>query len=143
MASTEKRLAESRRLSQMLVSVAERSKADFAASADRHGLPVHLARALLYLDEPVPMGELACSLTCDPSYITALADQLEERGLVKRVPGDDRRVKLLALTAAGRKTRDKLAEAVNRESLVLRRLSDAERAVLAPLLERLASDELA
>jgi DNA-binding MarR family transcriptional regulator len=51
---------------------------------------------------------------------------------VTRVPGEDRRVKLLELTEAGAALRKQLSEAVAERALVLRRLSDAERMTLAP-----------
>ncbi len=66
----------------------------------------------LVLAKPTPMRELADQLHCDRSYITSLADKLEERGLVKRIPGEDRRVKLLALTDEGMAVRNKIAKAV-------------------------------
>lgn len=121
----------------MLVDISEQAKRDFAETVAVFGLPVHLARALLMLDKPAPMRALADQLACDRSYITNLADQLEERGLVIRVPGKDRRAKLLELTEEGAALREQLADAVAERALVLRRLSDAERRTLAPLLERL------
>ena len=51
----------------------------------------------------VSMGEMARGIGCDPSYITALVDDLDERGLARREPApDDRRVKIIVLTDAGR-----------------------------------------
>jgi DNA-binding MarR family transcriptional regulator len=137
---TEERYAEAQRLSHLLVVIADNAKCDFATSAGALGLPVHLARAVLMLNEPAPMRVLAEQLSCDRSYITNLADQLEERGLVERVPGDDRRVKLLALTPHGVSVRDALSDSVGRQSRVLRRLDDAQRASLALLLEAMADE---
>lgn len=125
----------------MLVQIADRSKATFAEAVTPYGLPVHLARAILLLDSPAPMRALSEHLACDRSYITGLADQLEERGLITRTPGQDRRVKLLTLTEAGQQLRDELSEAVAEQSLVLRRLNDSEREALEPLLERLLAEE--
>jgi DNA-binding MarR family transcriptional regulator len=65
---------------------------------------------------------------------------LEERGLITRIPGTDRRVKLLTLTPAGVALRDQISEAVAERNMILRRLTDTERATLAPLLERLHGD---
>jgi DNA-binding MarR family transcriptional regulator len=63
-----------------------------------------------YLDEPRPMGELAQHLHCDNSNITGIVDRLTERGLVERQAAEgDRRVKLVALTEAGRELRSELA----------------------------------
>src|SRR5215208_6330219 len=62
-----------------------------------------------FLDEPRPMGELAVHMHCDSSNITGIVDRLEERGLVERgAAAGDRRVKLVALTAAGRELRTEL-----------------------------------
>ncbi|WP_152366024.1 MarR family winged helix-turn-helix transcriptional regulator [Microlunatus speluncae] len=141
MADRESRLEEVSRLSQMLIDIVEEAKADFTRIAAGFDLPVHLARAVLALNRPAPMRELAEQLTCDRSYITNLADQLEERGLVSRVPGEDRRVKLLQLTRSGRSLRDRLSAAVAEDALVLRRLTAADRKTLAPLLEKLLTDE--
>jgi DNA-binding MarR family transcriptional regulator len=121
----------------MLVLIAERAKADFAETVAPFGMPVHLARAILLLDTPAPMRELADQLACDRSYVTGLADKLEERGLVTRVTGEDRRVKLLALTESGTTLRNEISDTVAERSMVLRRLNDTERKTLAPLLERL------
>lgn len=137
MAQLQNMYDEAQRLSQLLVAVAEQSKENFGESIADFGIPAHLARAVLLLDHPAPMRELADRLACDRSYITSLADQLEDRGLIARVQGNDRRIKLLALTQTGTTLRDEMAEAVARRSLVLQRLSSAQRAALAPLLETL------
>jgi DNA-binding MarR family transcriptional regulator len=79
------------------------------------------------LDEPKPMGELALSMHCDNSNITGIVDRLEERGLVERgaVVGD-RRVKLVALTEAGREIRDELARRRAEPPAEISALSDAD-----------------
>ncbi|GIJ43452.1 hypothetical protein Val02_03380 [Virgisporangium aliadipatigenens] len=136
----EARFAEASRLSQLLVAVAEEARAEFTSIVSGYGLPAHLARVLVLLAEPAPMRDLAVQLACDRSYITSLADQLERRGLLTRVPGADRRVKLLALTDEGVALRDKISGAVAERNLVMRRLTDEERRTLGPLLERLRGD---
>jgi len=140
MADREAQLAEAGRLAQLLVDIAKQAMADFAATVGELGLPVHLARAIVLLGNPAPMRDLADQLNCDRSYITSLADQLEERGLVSRAVGDDRRVKLLTLTDAGVAVRDRISAAVAERNMILHRLSDAERKQLAPLLEKLCHD---
>jgi DNA-binding MarR family transcriptional regulator len=140
MTDQEALFAEAGRLAQMLVDIAEQAKADFAATVASFGLPVHLARAIVLLTTPAPMRDLAVQLDCDRSYITSLADQMEKRGLVTRVPGEDRRIKLLALTDAGRALRNQISAAVAERNMILRRLTDSERETLAPLLERLLDD---
>jgi DNA-binding MarR family transcriptional regulator len=97
---------------------------------------------LLHLIEPgraVPMGEVAGALSCDASNVTGLVDRLEARGLVARQPSAaDRRVKVLTLTAAGRRVRAVLIERLtappdNR----LARLSAQEQRLLVDLLRRI------
>ena len=59
---------------------------------------VRLAKA-----DGVSMGDMARGIGCDPSYITALVDDLDERGLARReAAAYDRRVKIIVLTDAGR-----------------------------------------
>ena len=48
------------------------------------------------------MKDLGQRLHCDPSFVTSIADALEQRGLAKREPNPaDRRIKNLALTDRG------------------------------------------
>lgn len=136
-------LDEARQLSQMLIAISDRAKQDFASIADSLGLPVHLARAVVLLGTPAPMRDLADQLACDRSYVTSLADQLEERDLVERVPGEDRRVKLLRLTSKGAEVREQISEAVANRALVLRRLTHKQRQALRPLLEALLQEDAA
>ena len=54
-------------------------------------------------EDGVSMGEMARAIGCDPSYVTALVDDLDDRGLARREPAPyDRRVKIVVLTDAGR-----------------------------------------
>lgn len=141
MASRDHLMQEAQLLSEMLVRISEQSKTDFTRIAEELGLPVHLARAVVRLSNPEPMRDLAEQLECDRSYITSIADQLEERGLVERVPGRDRRVKLLQLTADGKRLRRKISDEVASRALVLRRLDAEQRAALRPLLEALLIED--
>src|SRR6476659_7994411 len=55
---------------------------------------------------PIPMKRLAETLACDASNVTGLVDRLESRGLVRRhASEEDRRVKVLDLTATGARLR--------------------------------------
>lgn len=116
---------------------AEQHKAAFAEAVEPFGLPVPVARTLLLLDDPTSMRDLADQLACDPSHITGIADRLEERGLVRRVAGRDRRVRLLELTEDGVALRDELGTAAVAASPTSRLLDDGQRAVLMELLEQL------
>lgn len=89
------------------------------------------------LDGPLPMGSVAEVLSCDASTLTGIADRLEERRLIqRRVDPADRRVKLLALTAAGRELVDSIDGPFAAEIPGLDALSEPERVELARLLFR-------
>jgi DNA-binding MarR family transcriptional regulator len=87
---------------------------------------------------PVPMGQLAETLACDASNVTGLVDRLESRGLVRRRPSaEDRRVKVLELTANGSRLRTLLLERMTTPPDTLRRLSIREQRALVRILTRL------
>ena len=130
-------LAEAHGLSARLFQVIDRMRSDFAAVASEFGLTPLQARAILQLEEPQPMRGLADHLACEPSNVTGLADRLEASGLVERVAGQDRRVKLLQLTAKGTRLRNQLAARVAAGSTVTAKLSPSERRTLSRLLDRL------
>jgi MarR family transcriptional regulator, organic hydroperoxide resistance regulator len=70
--------------------------------ADRYQFPVSCMKALRQLDAAVSMKDLGQRLHCDPSFVTMIADALEERGLARREPNPtDRRIKNLVLTPRG------------------------------------------
>jgi DNA-binding MarR family transcriptional regulator len=70
--------------------------------AERFGVPVSCMKALRQVGTSVSMKELGQQLHCDPSFVTMIADALEQRGLAKREPGTtDRRIKNLVLTPSG------------------------------------------
>ena len=102
-------------------------------------LTVPLSDVLWQLDPalgPLSRRELAERLCCDPSNVTFLVDRLEQRRLVSRDrAGDDRRVRVVALTPAGVEARDRLI-ATLAESPLLTGLTTAQRRQLAALLQR-------
>jgi DNA-binding MarR family transcriptional regulator len=84
---------------------------------------------------PRSMTTLAEELSTSVSAVTQIADRLERAGLVERVlPGpeaDDRRMKLLRLTASGSELMHARRERrVQRVNEVLEKLVPAERAVV-------------
>ncbi|HEV7680417.1 MAG TPA: MarR family transcriptional regulator [Candidatus Dormibacteraeota bacterium] len=73
------------------------------------GVPSPCAKALRLIDGSLSMKELGARLHCDGSFVTAIADALEERGLARReTDPDDRRIKNLVLTRAGNKLRGRI-----------------------------------
>ena len=70
--------------------------------SQRYDVPVSAIKALRRLDTAVSMKDLGQQMHCDPSFVTMVADVLEQRGLAKREPNAvDRRVKNLVLTDRG------------------------------------------
>ena len=91
---------------------------------------------------PLPMSRLAGKLSCDASNVTGLVDRLESRGLVERQPSlQDRRVKALQLTPAGRQVRSKLFAQMEKQSHPLSRLSVRQQRTLVTLLEALVDED--
>jgi DNA-binding MarR family transcriptional regulator len=118
---------------------AEQRRRFLLAAAEARLQPAQ-AGALLQLDEPLPMHELANLLGCDSSNVTGLIDRLQTRGLVERRPSvDDRRVRHVVLTPAGRRLRQELLDTVGRPMGGFERLSDAQQRQLRDLL-RIALD---
>ena len=98
--------------------------------------------ALRFLDQPQPMGRMADLLRCDPSNVTGIVDTLEDRNLAKRKPSKaDRRVKVVELTAAGRKLRARASEEMLKPPAWIEGLSAADQRKLRDVLRR-AGDKL-
>ncbi len=128
---------EARDTAALLMRVTEQTRQNFEAVAARFELTTAQARALLALESDAPMRALAEHLRCDASNVTGIADRLQDRGLVTRVPsGTDRRVKLLAPTDAGRELRAALRAAMLQASPVMVSLDANERATLRALLAK-------
>jgi len=90
--------------------------------------------------EPQPLRKLATLMRCDPSNISLLSAQLEERGLAERRPHPrDGRVRTLVPTAEGRKVRDRLLAVVARHS-PFAHLDEEEQLLLRSLLAKALAD---
>jgi DNA-binding MarR family transcriptional regulator len=95
---------------------------------------LHVAR-----EQDLPMRALADRWSCDASYVTAIVDELEERGLASRRPHPkDRRVKTVVLTAAGRRTLDKTLERLYEPPASFGTLTPVEQRTLRDLLRKLS-----
>jgi DNA-binding MarR family transcriptional regulator len=88
-------------------------------------------------EDGVSMGEMARGIGCDPSYITALVDDLDERGLARREAAPyDRRVKIIVLTDAGRKVAAEIESILSVPPASFDSLSEAELRQLCTLLDK-------
>jgi len=111
---------------------------DFSTKASECALSLSQAKLIRELASPQSQRELARRLHYDPSNITALADSLEERGLLERQPdASDRRFRRLALTREGEKLRIGLEQRLARPPEFLNRLSPAEQKQLLELLGKI------
>jgi DNA-binding MarR family transcriptional regulator len=87
---------------------------------------------------PTRMRDMAETMACDASYITAVADRLEELGLAERRNApDDRRARELVLTAHGADVADRLHRVFTDVPEALRRLPEADQDALVRIAELL------
>jgi DNA-binding MarR family transcriptional regulator len=88
----------------------------------------------------VSMGEMARGMGCDPSYITALVDDLAERGLATREPNPvDRRVKIIVLTPEGRELATEIHSVLSVPPAAFAALSRLELRQLRDLLDKVVA----
>jgi len=114
----------------------------FLIAASELDLHPAQAGALMQLATPLPMNELASLLGCDNSNVTGLIDRLEARDLVARQGSpDDRRVKHVVLTDAGRELRARMLERVGRPPAGFDRLTPAEHRQLRDLMRKVLADD--
>ena len=116
----------------------------FPAVASEFGLSP-MALGLLKRLEPgaePPMSAMAECLFCDASNVTAIVDRLEARGVIERRDSPtDRRVKLLALTAAGEALREQALTRLYEPPEGIARLSRTDQRALRDVLRRALSPE--
>jgi DNA-binding MarR family transcriptional regulator len=90
------------------------------------------------------MGEMARSIGCDPSYITALVDDLADHGLATREPGRiDRRVKMVVLTAKGKKLAEEIQSVLSVPPPAFGALTPTELQKLRDLLDKIVAADAA
>jgi len=108
--------------------------------AERFGVPLFTVKAMHWLDGGIAMKELARRMRCDPSFVTAVADSLEKRGLARREPNPaDRRIKNLVLTAEGLELKDRLEREMLAQMPWCSALDQAERKSFHALIRKLIS----
>ena len=83
------------------------------------------------------------ALQIPPSRMVALIDALEQRGVLKRRPSpNDRRIRTLHLTQAGRRLLGRIMEiSLEHEQQLCRGLQPAEREQLIALLNQVATEQ--
>jgi DNA-binding MarR family transcriptional regulator len=106
-----------------------------------HGISVSQCYALAHIRDAgqAAMSDVAGALHLDLSTITRLADQLEDKGLIKRARArEDRRVNRLSLTRKGRALLDEIeAELVAEYRAVLQGIPASSRRSVLDAIEGL------
>ena len=112
---------------------------------EAHGLTMWGYIVLLALDRTSmrTQAALAAAIGADKTRIIRTLDDLQRDGYIERRPDpDDRRVRLLAITEAGRKVKDAAQEQIQRgEERWLGELTAEERRMFLHVLERLTRRE--
>ena len=111
--------------------------------AQRFGVPAFCLKALHVLESSMAMRDLRDYMHCDASFVTAIADLLEKRGLARREASTaDRRIKNLVLTQEGVGLRRKI-EREFMAHMPWRNLDEQERACLLSLVRKMTAAESA
>ena len=107
-----------------------------AQEYDLTPMQMHALR-VLEPDAPLPMRTLAQRLVCDPSNVTGIVDRLTARGLIERRESpQDRRAKLLAVTAEGERVRADIVQRMAQPPRGIATLPEDDQRALRDLLER-------
>lgn len=114
--------------------IAQRLRDEFGSTLPRFDMLSALHRAG---DAGLTMGEAAGMLMVSNGNVTGLAARLKDDGLIEALPGPDRRVQRIRLTAEGRRRFGSMAAAHEHWiEAVFADLTDAEADELTRLLER-------
>lgn len=108
--------------------------------ATRSGISPGDLKAIMRLDPSAPqsMRALADTWRCDASTVTWIVDRLERHGLVERRQHEhDRRVKVIALTVDGARTRAAVMERFYQPPAGFEQLSAADLRMLRRVAARL------
>ncbi|WP_020649151.1 MarR family winged helix-turn-helix transcriptional regulator [Solimonas variicoloris] len=127
------------RIWQILVALVMESRGDWRRkAAEATGLPFSRVRALRRLkDQDRSLRDLAWEMGTDAPAATVIINDLEERGLVeRRAHPEDRRSKLVSLTAEGRKRVAALRKIADEPPPSLASLPAEDLAQLLRILER-------
>jgi DNA-binding MarR family transcriptional regulator len=109
---------------------------------EENGLSMWGYSVLIALDRSAirTQAALAEAIGADKTRIIAILDELQDKGLIERMPDpEDRRARLLAITKEGRKVKDATQAAIQRgEERWLSTLSAEDRATFLRILQELS-----
>lgn len=128
------------RLSLLIIRSSMKGKYAIAEIAERNHITLMPAMTLCLLEpgQAVPMKAISTFMSCDPSNVTSLVEQLVAEGLVERKESEhDRRIKTVTMTEKGRVLRDKFLEVTTSTRLPhLDSLTHEETEQLMAILEK-------
>jgi DNA-binding MarR family transcriptional regulator len=109
----------------------------------KHDLTGMQTMMLVQLDHSRPMNGFKKIFNCDASNVTGLVDGLEQKSLAARYENaDDRRIKMVKLTAKGKRLRATLLrQFTTHNGPILSRLTPDERQHFTQLLLKITSNE--
>ena len=129
----------------LIAQVGSHAQSSFGKQVDTLGLRlVHVGvLKMIFAKAGMTQRELGDALGIYPGNLVRLIDELQEKGLLRRVHNEaDRRTYTLELTAAGnRMTLDLIALTKSHQERVCRSLSATERKQLTRLLRKIASEQ--
>ncbi|HET9098387.1 MAG TPA: MarR family transcriptional regulator [Candidatus Saccharimonadales bacterium] len=127
-------------LSLLIIRSSMKGKYSIAQIAEDHHITLMPAMTLCLLEpnQSVPMKSLAAFMSCDPSNVTVIIEQLVHEGLVERKEAVyDRRVKTVTITPKGLALRDKFLEITTNTRLPnIHSLTEEETEQLMTILEK-------
>jgi DNA-binding MarR family transcriptional regulator len=132
-------------LFELLRRVTTDPEGDHLRAIEEHDLTLSQVRALITLNcaaEPLPGGRIAERLGISPAAISRALDGLVRQGLVERCePSEDRRVRPLAITPAGREVAEEVT-ALKRAQLerFVASLDERQRELLETAIDSLDDD---
>lgn len=127
-------------LSLLIIRSSMKGKYAIVDIAERNNITLMQALTLCLLEpkQSVPMKSISTFMSCDPSNITSIVEQLVQEGLVdRRESPNDRRIKTVTITSKGLKLRDKFLEITTNTRLPhLDTLTQEETEQLIAILEK-------
>ena len=117
------------------------SKRNLIIAAEKFKLTPIQSITLLLLDESRPMNNFTKIFHCDASNTTGIMDGLEKKKLVGRFESpNDRRVKMIKITAKGEDIRNALLSSqTDEDSFIPKKLTDAELTTFIKLIEKITA----
>jgi len=124
-----------------VLGIAKLLSAEFRQIASDINLSDCLAGTLWHVHRfgPTKASDLARTMACDMGNLSGSLDRLESAGLVERVKsGADRRVRLMQLTAKGRKIAEHMEARFNKTAIhdELSRMGARDRSTLSDILNK-------